>query len=158
MKETWCPKVLKLQLVREGRVVWEIPLDDYPELPSPTVKRELDAIEDELEKLEALFDSLSNSTRLRMLLKLAREPRAEMCFSDFMKEFELNQKTVNEFLKNMREASLIDKKGRGRYALSSVGFTSFLTTILATRHVMRELEHDFFAYDLRKHLESDAEE
>ena len=60
------------------------------------------------ERLKALADS----TRLRMLGLLARQPEA-LCVCDITGQFDLHQPTISHHLRILREAGLIQGEKRG---------------------------------------------
>lgn len=132
--------VLKLQIVRNGKTILEIPLEE------PGWRRLQDLLESEFKEFDRsygslirLFETLANETRFRMLREMMRN---EKRFSDFMAEMELNPKTVNENLRILRERKLV-KKSQHRYKASPFGVGCFLS-VFALRKIfdelMRELE------------------
>ncbi|MFX1487085.1 MAG: ArsR family transcriptional regulator [Promethearchaeota archaeon] len=131
---------LKLQIVRNGRTILEIPLEE------PGWRRLQDLLESEFEEFDRsyrslirFFETLGNETRFRMLREMMQD---EKRFSDFMDEMELNPKTVNENLRILRERKLV-KKAHQRYKASPFGVGCFLS-VFALRKIidelMRELE------------------
>ena len=63
---------LKLQLVRDGEVVWEIPLSPT-DWPKERLENELEALEDNFQGFSSIFAALSNDTRLKMMKRLMEE-------------------------------------------------------------------------------------
>ena len=105
---------LKWQLVRDGEVIFEIPL-------SPTnssreeLMSELETFEKHFTKLSKIFNALSNETRLMMMKRLLEQRNRTINFSDFMRDLDLNPKLVWENTRKLREGGLVTKVGRGRY-------------------------------------------
>ena len=130
---------LKLQLVRNGEVLFEVPL-------SPTdwsreqLEDELDAFESDCQRLSKVFDALSHETRLRMMKRLMEEEDRTMNFADFMKDLSLNPKTVWENARKLTEGGFLEKIERGKYRCSEVGQSGFILMSLVLRHLMEALE------------------
>lgn len=129
---------MKLQLVKNSKVIYEIPL--YPEDWSrDQLERELDALETDFERLAKIFTALSHETRLRMLRQLMGEEDFTMNFADFMRELDLNPKLVWENTRKLREGGLLEKVEKGKYRCSEFGRVEFMMS-LALRRLMKVLE------------------
>jgi len=129
---------LKLQLVKDGKVIYEIPL--YPEDWSrDQLERELDAFETSFDGLTKIFTALSHETRLRMLRQLMGERDLTMNFGDFMRELDLNPKLVWENTRKLREGGLLEKVEKGKYRCSDFGRMELMMS-LALRRLMKEFE------------------
>ena len=63
---------LKLQLVRDGEVLFEIPLS-YTDWPREQLENELAAFETDFQKFSKIFVALSHETRWRMMKRLMEE-------------------------------------------------------------------------------------
>jgi len=129
---------LKLQLVENGRVIFEIPL--HPEdWPSGQLEREFETLEASFEGLSRIFDALSHETRLRMIKRLMEERDQTMNFADFMRELDLNPKIVWENTRKLCDGGILEKVEKGRYRCSEFGRMEFMMS-LALRRLMETLE------------------
>jgi DNA-binding transcriptional ArsR family regulator len=130
---------LKLQLVRDGEVLFQIPL-------SPTdwsreqLENELEALEDNFQGFSRIFDALSHDTRLRMMKRLMEEEDRTINFADFMRDLNLNPKIVWENAKKLREGGLLEKVDRGIYRCSDFGQRRFILISFAFRRLIEALE------------------
>ncbi len=130
---------LKLQLVQDGHVVFEIPLSPE-DWQKEALEIELEATEDSFERFSKMFDALSHITRLRMMNRLIKEDDHQMSFADFMRDLSLNPKTVWENSRKLEEGGFLEKTGRGRYSVSEFGQTTFMMVSLALRRLIESLE------------------
>ncbi len=130
---------LKLQLVQDGHVVFEIPLSPE-DWQKEALENELEATEDSFERFSKMFDALSHITRLRMMNRLIEEDDHQMSFADFMRDLSLNPKTVWENSRKLEEGGFLEKTGRGRYSVSEFGQTTFMMVSLALRRLIESLE------------------
>lgn len=130
---------LKLQLVRGDKVILEIPLSPM-DWSKEQLETEFEAFEEDFTRFSNMFEALSNETRLRMMRKLVEEEDRTMNFIDFMRELDLNPKTVWENSKKLREGGFLEKTGRGTYSCSEFGQSAFLTLSLALRRLVESLE------------------
>ncbi|MFB0502022.1 MAG: winged helix-turn-helix domain-containing protein [Candidatus Bathyarchaeia archaeon] len=130
---------LKLQLVRNGELLFEIPLS-LTDWPREQLRNELEAFEADCQRLSKIFDALSHETRLRMMKRLMEEEDRTMNFVDFMRDLDLNPKTVWENVKKLREGGLLEKVERGRYRCSEAGQSGFILMSLVLRHLMEAFE------------------
>jgi DNA-binding transcriptional ArsR family regulator len=130
---------LKLQLVQDGEVIFEVPLS-LTEWPRNQLENELESIEEDFQRFSKIFDALSNETRLRMMKKIVEEENRTVNFADFMHELELNPKIVWENARKLSEGGFLKKTGRGRYRCSAFGETGFIMMSLALRRLMEALE------------------
>ncbi len=129
---------LKLQLVRDGEIIFAMPLSPS-DWTHEELESELDATEDDFEKLSKLFGALSHETRLRMMRKIVEENRT-MTFADFMRDLNLNPKLVWENSRKLEKGGLLLKTARGRYSCSESGQTTFIMMSLALRRLIESLE------------------
>lgn len=129
---------LKLQLVRDGETLFEIPLS-----PEDWSKKDLDAelreTEESFQKFSKVFDVLSHETRLRMMSRLVEADDHTLSFADFMQDLDLNPKIVWENSKKLEEGGLLEKTGRGKYMCSGFGET-FMMMSFALRRLIESLE------------------
>lgn len=130
---------LKLQLVRDGETILEIPLSPL-DWPKDELETEFKEFEDDLQKFSSIFDALSNQTRLKMMRSIVEAEDSTMNFADFMRDLDLNPKTVWENSKKLSDSGLLTKTGRGTYCCSEFGQSAFLTLSLALRRLLESLE------------------
>ena len=131
--------VLKLRIVRNGRTILEIPLEEpgWRRFQS-LLRSEFKEFDRGYKSLIRFFETVANETRFKMLQEMMHD---EKRFSDFMSEMELNPKTVNENLKILRERKLV-RKSHHRYRASPLGIGCFLT-VFALRKIIDELMREF---------------
>jgi DNA-binding transcriptional ArsR family regulator len=132
---------LKVQLVRNGEVLFEIPLSPT-DWPRDQLESELEAFEASFQRLAKIFDVMSHKTRLRMMKRLVEEEDRTVNFGDFMKELDLNPKIVWENARKLSEGGFLERIGRGRYRCSDVGQSGFILMGIVLRHLMEALEDD----------------
>jgi DNA-binding transcriptional ArsR family regulator len=130
---------LKLQLVRDGKIILEMPLSPM-DWSKNQLETEFKAFENDLERFSSMFGALSNQTRLKMMRRLVEEEDNTMNFADFMKDLDLNPKTVWENSKKLSDGGFLTKTGRGTYRCSEFGQTTFLTLSLALRRLLKSIE------------------
>jgi len=130
---------LKLQLVRDDEVIFEIPLSPI-DWPKKQLRNEFKEAEEDFERLSKIFDALSHETRLRMMMRLIEEEDHTMNFTGFMRELELNPKLVWENARKLSEGGFLLKTGRGRYRCSEFGQRAFMLMSLALRRLREILE------------------
>ena len=130
---------LKVQLVRDGEILLEIPLSPT-DWPRERLEEELKAFDAGFQRFSRIFDALSHKTRLRMMRRLIVEEDRTMNFADFMRDLDLNPKIVWENAKKLREGGLVEKVDRGTYRCSEFGETGFILLSFAFRRLMETLE------------------
>jgi DNA-binding transcriptional ArsR family regulator len=130
---------LKLQLVRDGEVVFEVPLS-LTEWPRDQLEDELKAFEADFQRFSKFFDALFHETRLRIMKRLVEKENHTMNFADFIRDLNLNPKIVWENTRKLREEGLLEKVERGKYRCSEAGQTGFILISFALRHLMEVLE------------------
>lgn len=130
---------LKLQLIKDGKIIFEIPLSPT-DWPKDQLETELTAFEEDFQKFSSMFDALSNQTRLKMMRRLVQEENSTMNFADFMRDLDLNPKTVWENSKKLSDGGFLTKTGRGTYSCSEFSQSAFLTLSLALRRLLESLE------------------
>jgi len=112
---------LKLQLVRDGETVFEIPLS-LDEWSKQSLEDEFEATEESFSKFSKIFTALSHETRLKMMRRLMESDDRTLSFADFMQGLELNPKIVWENSKKLgKVVSWKRLEGAGMFALSSAG-------------------------------------
>ncbi len=130
---------LRLQLVRNGDVLFEIPLS-LADWSREQLEDELEAFEADCERLSKIFVALSHETRLKMLTRLMQEEDRTMNFADFMRNLDLNPKIVWENARKLREDGFLVKVERGKYRCPEVGQSGFILISLVLRHLIEALE------------------
>jgi hypothetical protein len=130
---------LKLQLVRDGKIILEVPLSPM-DCPKEQLETEFKSFDDDFEQFSNMFSALANQTRLRMMKRLVEEENSTMNFADFMKDLDLNPKTVWENSKKLSDGGFLTKTGRGTYQCSEFGQSAFLTLSLVLRRLLEEME------------------
>jgi biotin operon repressor len=130
---------LKLQLVRDGKIILEMPLSPE-EWSKKRLTRELDYLGNDCERILGIFTALSNETRLMMMKRLMEEEDKTMSFAGFMRDLDLNPKLVWENARKLREEGLLVKVGRGRYRCSEFGERSFIMMSFVLRRLLNNFE------------------
>jgi DNA-binding transcriptional ArsR family regulator len=130
---------LKLQLVRDGEVIFELPLSPT-DWPKRQLQSELDSVEGDFQRFSRIFDAFSHETRLRMMRRLMEEEDRTVSFADFMHDLDLNPKLVWENARKLSNGGLLKKTGRGRYSCSELGQRTFMMMNLALRHMLEAIE------------------
>ena len=130
---------LKLQLVRNGEVIFQIPLSPA-DWPRERLKIELEAFETDCQKLSKIFHALAHETRLRMMKRLMEEEDRSMNFVDFIRDLDLNPKIVWENARKLREGGFLEKVARGKYRCSDLGQREFMLISCAFRRLIEALE------------------
>jgi len=130
---------LKLQLVRDGHVIFEVPIS-ITEWPKDRLEDELESIEESLHRFSEIFDALSNETRIRMMRELLMRENASVRFADLMQDLDLNPKIVWENLGKLSRCGFLEKTGRGKYRCSEFGQRAFMLMGLALRRLLEIVE------------------
>jgi Mn-dependent DtxR family transcriptional regulator len=104
------------------------------------LEREFKTTEGDFQGLSKIFDALSHETRLRMMRRLVEEEDQTLSFAEFMRDLNLNPKTVWENSRKLREGGFLEKTSRGKYRCSEFGQTAFMLMSLALRRLMESLE------------------
>ena len=130
---------LKLQLVNNGKVIFQVPLSPM-DWSREELVNDLNAFEANFQRYSKLFTALSNETRLRMMKRLIEQKKRTVTFTDFMQDLDLNPKLVWENTRKLREGGLLVKIGRNGYRCSVFGETSFMMMSLAFRRLIKALD------------------
>ncbi len=134
--------VTEIQLIRDGRVLFRVPIPSAEDKPE---RAELDLDDQSIEKLVSIFDIASNERRLRLMLELAR--RGEMTFSD-MVQISVNPKLVAESIEPMMREGMVLHGERGScYKYSQMGTILAYTMTAGFGRLLvalEELEEDSF--------------
>jgi DNA-binding transcriptional ArsR family regulator len=128
---------LRLQLVQDGKKLFEIPLSPK-EWSRESLEDEFRTAES-FQKFSKIFTALSHETRLRMMQQLMESEDRTLSFADFMQDLDLNPKIVWENSRKLEEGGLLEKTGRGRYACSEFGGT-FMMLSLALRRLIVSID------------------
>jgi len=127
--------LLKLMLVEDGRVLWEMPLQAR-QWNRDTLKREFDEMDDEMERFEDLFNALANEGRMRMMRALFRDMERPKAFTELMNELDMNPKIVSDSTKRLRRTGFIEKDDEGKYRPTRTGEAQFLMMSVALRRML----------------------
>lgn len=130
---------LKLQLVQDGEILFEIPLSPM-NWPREQLENEFKSIEENFHRFSRIFNALANENRLRMMKRLVEEEDNTMSFTGFMRDLDLNPKIVWENSKKLSDGGFLHKTGRGKYCCSEFGQTAFIMMNLALHHLVGFLE------------------
>jgi len=130
---------LKLQLVRDGHVIFEVPIS-ITEWPRELLEDELESIDESFQRFSKMFDALSNETRIRMMMKLLMEENTSVRFADLMQDLGLNPKIVWENLGKLSQCGFLEKTGRGKYRCSEFGQRAFMLMGLAMRRLLEIMD------------------
>jgi len=130
---------LRLQLTKNGEVVFEMPLS-MEDWTKRRLVSELTSAEREFERFSKLFDALSHVTRLKMMKRLLEDDDRTLGFGDFMRDLRLNPKTVWENTRKLQEGGLLVKSKDGKYRSSEPGIAEFLMLSLALRRLFKATE------------------
>jgi predicted transcriptional regulator len=115
---------IELQLVKDGRVLFRLPVRAMGEEVEEAV--ELD--EEEIERLAELYSIAANQKRLRVMLELMK--RGEMSFSEILR-IAMNPKLVQDCMEPMVREGLVIHKGRGSGYRPSERGAAFAITMTA---------------------------
>ena len=107
--------------------------------PKDQLETEFKAFEEDFKKFSNIFGALANQTRLKMMRRLVEEDNT-MNFADFMRDLDLNPKTVWENSKKLSDGGFLTKTARGTYSCSEFGQSAFMTLSLALRRLLESLE------------------
>ena len=130
---------LKLRLVKDNKVIFEMPLS-AEDWQKERLENELDSFEQDLDKFSRLFDALSHGTRLKMMTRLFGHDEQALGFADFMRDLDLNPKIVWESTRKLREGGLLTKSSDGKYRCTDPAAAEFLMLSLALRRLLQAME------------------
>lgn len=130
--------MLKLALFEDEKKLWEIPLllKDWDGL---TLSEEFRKLKDEMDRMELLFNTLSNTGRLKMMCRIF-ESKDSMAFTDLMNSLNMNPKIVSDSTKRLQKTGLIKKDGNGRYMPTSKGEAQFMMMSIALQRMIKMLD------------------
>jgi len=130
---------LKLQIVGDGKILFEMPLS-LIDWPRERLESELDSLEADFERFSRIFTALSNETRFMMMKQLVEKEDRIVNFTEFMRGQDLNPKLVRDNTRKLSECGLMEKTGRGKYRCSDFGESSFIVAGLALRRLIEVLD------------------
>jgi predicted transcriptional regulator len=130
--------MLKLMLVDDDKVIWEIPLHTS-HWEHRDLRREFHAFEREIEHFGRLFNTLSNVGRIRMMRRIF-ESQDSLTFTELMNMLNMNPKIVSDYTKRLTRTGLIEKDNNGRYRSTSRGEAEFLMMSIALRRMIEAFE------------------
>ena len=131
--------MLKLMLVEDDNVLWEIPLNAR-QWDRTSLSREFEEMEGEMARFENLFNALANRGRMRMMRSFFDTADRSMGFTELMNELGMNPKIVSDSTKRLRRSGLIEKDDAGRYRTTRNGEAQFLMMSVAMRRMLEILE------------------
>jgi predicted transcriptional regulator len=131
--------MLKLMLVEDDKVLWEIPLNAR-QWDRRSLSREFDEMEGEMARFENLFNALANHGRMRMMRSFFDTTDRSMGFTELMNELGMNPKIVSDSTKRLRRSGFIEKDDEGRYRTTRNGEAQFLMMSVAMRRMLEILE------------------
>ncbi|MEM3886697.1 MAG: winged helix-turn-helix domain-containing protein [Candidatus Methanomethylicia archaeon] len=123
---------LKIQIVKDGEVIWEAPL-------TPTTI-EIDHLRKKCREITRIFEALSNETRIMMLMKMMDEYPKPISFTEIMKMLDANPKIIWENIRRLSSIGLLERNGKGGYRCSNHGRIIFTTLTLALTKLMELME------------------
>jgi DNA-binding HxlR family transcriptional regulator len=133
---------LKVQLVRDERIILELPLKRR-EWKKEALESELEEFESDLVTSAEMHDIFSSRVRAKMISEMFR--KSDRRFSELMNTLDANQKIVSENLQRMVKKRLVrrieKKPSEVHYVLSDLGFASMIGCMVMSR-IMDELEEE----------------
>ena len=131
---------LTLSLADGSRLLWSVPLQiqEWQEGQKEQLRRELSALDDDLDLICNVCDFYSNKKRLQMVRHIVGEGGEQVSFTDLLR-VAVNPKYVSDLVNKASTTGLVVKDGRG-YRVSEAGLGSFLLLSLATRRLFHDLD------------------
>jgi len=131
--------MLKLMLVDDDKIIWEIPLQAR-QWDRRKLRKELDNMEQENQKFEKLFNAMANRSRMRMMRTIVYQNEVPIGFTELMNRLDMNPKIVSESTKRLRITGLIEKNKDGKYKPTRQGEAQFLMMNIAMKRMLEFLE------------------
>jgi len=131
---------LRLQLVRDSKVLREWPLDPE-ELSRKRFDEEVRRLRRRQAELMEFFDTFVNENRWDMMCRLMSSDGFALRYSDLSDEF--NPKSIREHLGRLMELGFVDQKRRGDYHLSPLGRAGLFATLCAFTDVLEALRGEY---------------
>jgi len=131
---------LRLQLVRDGKVLREWPLDPE-ELSGKRFDEEVRRLRRRQAELMEFFDTFVNENRWDMMCRLMSSDGFALRYRDLSGEF--NPKSIREHLGRLMELGFVDQERRGDYHLSPLGRAGLFATLCALTDVLEALRGEY---------------
>ena len=131
--------MLKLRLVDDEKILWEIPLE-AEQWDKRNLRREFDEMEQEIQRFESLFNAMANRSRMRMMRTFFINSDSPMAFTELMRILGLNPKIVSDSTKRLSRSGLIEKNREGKYRPTRQGEAQFLMMSVAMKRMLEFLE------------------
>ena len=131
--------MLKLRLVDDDKVLWEIPLE-AEQWDRRRLQREFDEMDQEIQRFESLFNAMANRSRMRMMRTFFVNSETPIAFTELMRILNLNPKIVSDSTKRLRSTGLIEKNREGKYRSTRLGEAQFLMMSVAMKRMLEFLE------------------
>jgi len=131
--------MLKLMLVDDDKILWEIPLQAR-QWDRRKLRRELDNMEQENQRFEKLFNAMASRSRMRMMRTIVYQNEVPIGFTELMNRLDMNPKIVSESTKRLRITGLIEKNKEGKYKPTRQGEAQFLMMNIAMKRMLEFLE------------------
>jgi len=131
--------MLKLMLVDDDKIIWEIPLQ-AGQWDRRKLRKELDNMEQENQRFEKLFNAMANRNRMRMMRTIVYQNEVPIGFTELMNRLDMNPKIVSESTKRLRITGLIEKNIEGKYKPTRQGEAQFLMMNIAMKRMLEFLE------------------
>ena len=131
--------MLKLRLVDDDKVLWEIPLE-AEQWDRRRLQREFDEMDQEIQRFESLFNAMANRSRMRMMRTFFVNSETPIAFIELMRILNLNPKIVSDSTKRLRSTGLIEKNREGKYRSTRLGEAQFLMMSVAMKRMLEFLE------------------
>jgi len=131
--------MLKLMLVDDDKIIWEIPLQ-AGQWDRRKLRKELDNMEQENQRFEKLFNAMANRNRMRMMRTIVYQNEVPIGFTELMNKLDMNPKIVSESTKRLRITGLIEKNIEGKYKPTRQGEAQFLMMNIAMKRMLEFLE------------------
>jgi len=131
---------LRLQLVRDGKVLREWPLDPE-ELSSKRFDEEMRRLRRRRAELMEFFDTFANENRWDMMCRLMDSDSFALRYRDFSGDF--NPKSIREHLGRLMDLGFVGQERRGDYHLSPLGRAGLFATLCALTDVLEALRGEY---------------
>ena len=131
--------MLKLMLVDNGRVLFELPLSAGT-WDRRKLTQEFEDFERDHERISNLFSAFSNEGRIRMMRAFFERADHTLAFTELMNMLDMNPKLVWDSTRRLRRVGLIEKDDEGRYRPTREGEAQFLMASIMLRKLLGILE------------------
>jgi len=131
---------LRLQLVRDGKVLREWPLDPE-ELSRKRFNEEVRRLRRRQVELIEFFDTFANENRWDMMCRLMSSDDFSLRYRDLSGDF--NPKSIREHLGKLMELGFVGQERRGDYHLLPLGLAGLFTTLCAFTDILEALRGEY---------------